>query len=225
MAGDALRAIGGALFGAVTGRQSYFLEVPSAATAVALSVVSFEAVERLGEPYKVSIRLTHPLELDRAEYLNRDATFVIDAGDGAEPRKFAGWISKFSKTRQTADFCAYEIVVEPLAARLPATPRSRIYQNKTAPQIIEAILRGHDLAGHQFAFKTRREYPEHAFHLQHEIPACRSNRSHSSSSHARTRTDSSDSVRATRSPVHIIERARLFLNQNSITHPASPAPG
>jgi len=172
MAGDALRAIGGALFGAVTGRQSYFLEVPSAASAVALSVVSFEAVERLGEPYKVTIRLTHPLELDRAEYLNRDATFVIDAGDstdGTEPRNFAGWISKFSKTRQTADFCAYEIVVEPLAARLRRTPRSRIYQNKTAPQIIEAILRGHDLAGHQFAFKTRREYPEHAFHLQHEM--------------------------------------------------------
>jgi len=66
MAGEALRAIGGALFGAVTGRQSYFLEVPSAATAAALSVVSFKAVERLGEPYKVTIRLTHPLELDRA---------------------------------------------------------------------------------------------------------------------------------------------------------------
>ncbi|MBV8156463.1 MAG: type VI secretion system tip protein VgrG, partial [Dyella sp.] len=169
MAGEALRAIGGALFGAVTGRQSYFLEVPSAATAAALSVVSFKAVERLGEPYKVTIRLTHPLELDRAQYLNRDATFVIDAGDGSEPRKFAGWISKFSKTRQTADFCAYEIVVEPLAARLRLTPRSRIYLDKTAPQIIEAILRGHDLAGHQFAFKIRREYPEHEFHLQHEM--------------------------------------------------------
>jgi type VI secretion system secreted protein VgrG len=42
--------------------------------------VSFEAVERLGDPYRVTVQLTHPLELDRAEYLNRNATFVINAG-------------------------------------------------------------------------------------------------------------------------------------------------
>jgi len=169
MAGDALRSIGGALFGPVTGRQSYFLEVPAAPSAVALSVVSFEAVERLGEPYKVTIRLTHPLDLDRAEYLNRDAAFVIDAADFTEPRKFAGWISEFSRTRQTADFCAYEIVLDPLAARLRCTPRSRIYQQKTAPEIIEAILRDHDLQGHQFAIRTRRQYPQHRFRLQYQM--------------------------------------------------------
>ncbi|NUA29740.1 type VI secretion system tip protein VgrG, partial [Cupriavidus basilensis] len=64
--------------------QAYHLDVPRAASAAELSVVSFEAVERLGELYTVTIRLTHPLELDRAEYLNCDATFVIDPGDGSE---------------------------------------------------------------------------------------------------------------------------------------------
>jgi type VI secretion system secreted protein VgrG len=107
--------------------------------------------------------------LDRAEYLNRDATFVIDAGEDSEPRKFAGWISEFSKTRQTRDFCAYEMVVVPQVARLRLTKRSRIYQQKTAPQIIEAILRGHELKGHQFAFKTRRTYPQLAFRMQYEM--------------------------------------------------------
>ncbi len=126
-------------------------------------------MERLGEPYQVTVRLTHPLELDRADYLGRNATFVIDPADGSEPRKFAGWITEFSKTRQTADFCAYEMVVEPLAARLCRTARSRIYQHQTTPRIIETILRNHDLAGHQFAFKTRREYPQHPVHLQHQM--------------------------------------------------------
>jgi type VI secretion system secreted protein VgrG len=64
----------------VAGRQVYFLEVPGASSAAELSVVSFEAVERLGDPYRVTVQLTHPLELDRAEYLNRNATFVINAG-------------------------------------------------------------------------------------------------------------------------------------------------
>lgn len=142
----------------VTGRQSYFLKVPGSASAAGLSVVSFEAMERLGEPYQVRVRLTHPLELDRAEYLNRDATFVIAAGDDGEPRKLAGWISEFSKTRQSPDFCAYEMVVVPQVVRLSLTKRSRIYQQKNAPQIIDGILRDHELKGHQFAFKTRRTY-------------------------------------------------------------------
>ena len=86
------------------GCQPYRLEVPAAPTAIALSVVSFKAVEALGKPYQVTVQLTHPLELDRADYLNRPATFVIDPGDGSEPRRFAGWIPAFSKTRQTRDF-------------------------------------------------------------------------------------------------------------------------
>ncbi len=154
---------------AMTGRQAYFLEVPSAATAAALSVVSFEAVERLGEPYVVTVQLTHPLELDRSDYLGRDATFRIDPADGTEPRTFAGRITGFAKTRQTHDFCAYEMVVEPLVALLRLTHASHIFQHQTAPQIIEAILRRHGLEGHQFAFKTRRQYPQHKFRLQYQM--------------------------------------------------------
>ena len=63
---------------AVTGRQAYFLEVPGAASAAELSVVSFEATERMGAPTEVRIQLTHPGKLAREDYLNRDAAFLID---------------------------------------------------------------------------------------------------------------------------------------------------
>ena len=36
----------------VTGRQAYFLDVLGAGHANPLSVVAFEAVERIGEPYR-----------------------------------------------------------------------------------------------------------------------------------------------------------------------------
>ncbi|WP_416050573.1 type VI secretion system Vgr family protein [Cupriavidus basilensis] len=149
--------------------QAYFLEVPGAASAAELSVVSFEAVERLGDTYTVTIQLTHPLPLDRADYLGKDARFLIDPGDGTAPRKFGGCITGFSETRQTHDFCAYEIVVEPLVARLRLTRASRVYQHLTAPQIIDAILRRHDLRGHQFLLKTRRKYPQYKFRLQYQM--------------------------------------------------------
>lgn len=153
----------------VTGRQAYLLEIRSAPSASKLSVVSFRAVERLGEPYELTVQLTHPLELDRADYLTKPATFVIQPADGSEPRRFAGRITSFGKTRQTQDFCAYEMVVQPEVALLGLTTRSRVYQHKSAPQIIEAILRSHDLLGHQFDFKTRRRYLVHDFRLQHQM--------------------------------------------------------
>lgn len=167
--GKELRSFGEPLLKALTGRQAYFLEVPGTTSATALSVVSFEAVERMGEPYTVTIQLTHPLDLNRADFLGKEATFLIDPADGTEPRKFAGCILHFSKTRQTHDFCGYEIVVEPLIARLRLTRASRIYQHKTAPQIIEAILRRHGLKGHQFAFRLRRKYPQHRFRFQYQM--------------------------------------------------------
>ncbi|WP_454766946.1 type VI secretion system Vgr family protein [Cupriavidus campinensis] len=166
---DELGTYGDRLLNELTGRQSYFLKIPGAASALGLSVVSFTAVERLGEPYAVTVELTHPLELDRADYLGKPATFVIDPADESEPRTFAGCVTRFSKTRQTRDFHGYEMVVEPLVARLRLTRATRIFQHKTAPQIIEAILRRHELLGHQFAFKLRREYPQHKFRFQYQM--------------------------------------------------------
>ncbi len=153
----------------LTGRQSYHLDVQGPANGIALSVVSFEGVERMGEPYRFSIELTHPAHLQRADYLGCDATFTIDAADGVESRTFCGCITRFSKLKTTADFSSYRIVVEAHIARLGLTRTSRIYQHQSAPQIIDAILRRHGFKGHQFQFKLRREYPQHAFRFQHQM--------------------------------------------------------
>jgi type VI secretion system secreted protein VgrG len=167
------------LIKSVTGQQQYHVKIPGTATAALLSVVSFEAIETLGEPYRVVVQLTHPQELIRAEYLGKDASLnitpsAIDALAGKvtgahEGRTFAGCITHFNKLKQTHDFHSYEFIIEPLVARLRLNHASRVFQKKTAPQIIEAILRKHDFNGNQFLFKTRRTYPEHAFRLQYQL--------------------------------------------------------
>jgi type VI secretion system secreted protein VgrG len=154
---------------ALTGRQAYFVDVPGTADASALSVVSFEAVERMGDPYRIRIELTHPDTLDRSGYLGKDATFTIAPADGTPPRAFSGCITRFSKTKTTKDFSSYELVVEAHIARLKITRTSRIYQQQSAPQIMEAILRQHGFKGHQFIFKLRRQYPQHMFRFQYQI--------------------------------------------------------
>ncbi|MFM0456468.1 type VI secretion system tip protein VgrG [Paraburkholderia sediminicola] len=153
---------------ALTGRQSYFLDVTGPANSRELSVVSFKAAERMGEPYRIIIELTHPESLAREDYLNRDATFTIDPADGSEPRVFAGCITRFSRTKTTKDFSSYRIVVEAHIARLGLVRASRVFQQQTSPQIIEAILRRHDFKGHQFVFNLRRQYPQHAFRFQYQ---------------------------------------------------------
>ncbi|WP_308706117.1 type VI secretion system tip protein VgrG [Paraburkholderia sp. BL25I1N1] len=153
----------------MTVQQSYFLDVTGPGNGRDLSVVSFTAVERMGEPYRVTVELTHPESLARADYLGRDATFTIQPADGTAPRVFAGCITGFSRTKTTKDFSGYRIVVEAHIARLKLTRTSRIYQRQTAPQIIEAILRRHGLNGNQFVFRLRRNFPQHAFRFQYQI--------------------------------------------------------
>ncbi|AMV46770.1 type VI secretion system Vgr family protein [Paraburkholderia caribensis] len=152
----------------VTGRQAYFLDVLGAGNESPMSVISFEAVERIGEPYRITLTLTHPDQLARSDYLGKDAKFSIVPAD-AQPRRFSGWITRFSKLKTTRDFTSYEIVVEAHLSRLASVRASRIYQHQTTPEIIEAVLRKHGFQGHQFRFRLRRQYPQHAFRMQYQV--------------------------------------------------------
>ncbi len=152
----------------ITGRQAYFLDVPGTGTAAALSVVSFEATEKMGAPTEVRIELTHPLQLARADYLNLDATFTIVPDDGL-PRKFSGFIARFSTVQTTKDYTKYEVVLRSHFARLEAVTRNKIFQHLSTPDIIAAILRSHGLREHQFRFRLRGQYPKHLFRMQYRM--------------------------------------------------------
>jgi type VI secretion system secreted protein VgrG len=151
---------------AISGKQAYFLDVPGTYSAAALSVVSFEATEKMGAPVEVRIVLTHPLQLSRSEYLSRDATFSIVPGDGSV-RKFSGFIRRFSTIQTMKDYVKYEVVLKSHCARLKAVTRNRIFQHATTPDILAAGLRAHGLRDHQFQFHLRRSYPQHAFRMQY----------------------------------------------------------
>lgn len=151
----------------VTGRQACRLGVVGTPSAAGLSVETFRAREAIGEPYLIPITLTHPDELDRADYVGRDATFTIDYGDGNAPRNFSGYILHFSKLKTTDDFRSYKITVVPHIRRLDDGPSTRIYQRKSAPEAIESILRARGFRGHEFDFRLRRKYPQLDFRFQY----------------------------------------------------------
>ena len=153
----------------VTGLQAYHVDVPSAANAKDISVVSYSAREGMALPYEITIEFTHPELLSRADYLGRDGHFTITAEDSTEPRIYRGVVVKFKRIKKTKDFFRYTIVIEPQITRLRLLHATRVFQNQSAPQIIESILLRDTFMDHQFVFKLRREYPVHAFRLQYQM--------------------------------------------------------
>jgi type VI secretion system secreted protein VgrG len=153
---------------AISGRQAYHLSVPGTDSAAALSVVSFDATEKMGAPSEVHIVLTHPQQLPRTDYLNRDAIFSIVADDGSV-RKFSGFIARFSTVQTTKDYTKYSIVLKSHFARLEAVTNTGVYQHQSTPEIIAAVLRRHGLRDHQFRFRLRGQYPTHLFRMQYRM--------------------------------------------------------
>jgi type VI secretion system secreted protein VgrG len=160
----------GALARWVTGRQSYFLKVHGAPETDGLSIFSVHAVEKLGEPYRITLELTARTELKRADYLGKFAKFTIEPPILlCEPRTFDGCVMRFTRTKKTRDFCAFKVVVESTLARLNLTKATRIYQNLSAPDIIVAILKRHKFLSHQYTLKLRKPLPKLAFHMQYQM--------------------------------------------------------
>ncbi|WP_082508647.1 type VI secretion system Vgr family protein [Burkholderia sp. Leaf177] len=152
----------------VTGRQAYHLDVPSAANARDISVISYQAREGMASPYQITIELTHPEQLSRADYLGRDGHFTITAEDSTQPRVYRGVVTGFKRIKKTKDYFRYTLVVEAQMARMRLLHASRVYQHQSTPQIINSMML-REFMDHQFVFKLRREYPVHDFRLQYQM--------------------------------------------------------
>ncbi|MGY6153064.1 type VI secretion system Vgr family protein [Paraburkholderia graminis] len=153
---------------AIAGRQAYFVDVPGTDSAAQLSVVNFTATEKMGAPGEVRIIATHPQQLPRADYLNRDAVFSIVPDDGVA-RKFSGYIERFSTIQTTKDFTKIEIIVKSHLGRLGAVTNTQIYQHQSTPEIIAAVMRRHGIRDYQMSFRLRKQYLKHLFHFQYKV--------------------------------------------------------
>ena len=151
--------------GALPNHTTYFFQVLGKELIKDISVVSFKLAEKAGEPYRIEVVATHTTKFKREVILGHEAKFTM-ALHGVEPRTWGGRITHFTHTKTTNDISNYEIVVEAHIGCLnPYTTRT--YQHKTAPEMIEEILLRNELMDHQFIFKLRRKYPQHAFRFQY----------------------------------------------------------
>ncbi|AWH87229.1 type VI secretion system tip protein VgrG [Limnobaculum parvum] len=80
-------------------------------------------------------------------------------GSESETRILYGVVTAFSQLATSADEARYAITLAPRLALLENTQNSAIYQNQTVPQVVEQVLRQHEMTGVDFRFELTESYP------------------------------------------------------------------
>lgn len=87
-------------------------------------------------------------------------------GGESETRILYGVVTAFSQLVSSADEARYAITLSPRLALLDNTQNSAIFQNQTVPQVVEQVLRQHEMTGVDFRFELTETYPVKEFITQ-----------------------------------------------------------
>ncbi|HFT8041068.1 TPA: type VI secretion system Vgr family protein [Klebsiella aerogenes] len=134
-----------------------------------LDVLCFEGEENLSEPFRYTIEFTSS---DKAitpqQMLLQNASLTlqapVDQGFGIKiqqpVRVLQGVITSFERLSTAKEETRYALTLQPRLALLSKSHQNRIYQDMSAPQIVEHILRTrHQMRGEDFVFQLAHEYP------------------------------------------------------------------
>ncbi|MFJ4351255.1 type VI secretion system Vgr family protein [Pseudomonas sp. NPDC089428] len=108
---------------------------------IKFEVVSFTLDEAISTPFQLHLELvSFEDEADFAQLLDKPALFTISRGK--RPLRYVhGLISSFSQGETGVHRTRYNALIEPQLARANLRSNWRIFQQKTAPQIIELMLK------------------------------------------------------------------------------------
>ena len=123
----------------------------------------FTATEALSELFKIEAELLHeepeagynPTVIDPKSLLGKGVTITVDAPDGSR-REFAGIVNKFTQGTRDVRFSYYHISIVPHVWLLTQNLQSRIFQQKSVPQILAEVFDGFEVKFElQGAFEPR----------------------------------------------------------------------
>ncbi len=131
-----------------------------------LDVLSFSAEEALSKPWYYDIALTceNPdIACDTLLLKPGSFTFQTPLFTGAPAtgvRSVYGVVQSFRRVSTSADETHYTLRLVPRIALMHHTRHSEIYLNQSVIEVVENVLREHELEGADFEFRLLREYPE-----------------------------------------------------------------
>ncbi len=122
------------------------------------SVVSFKGHESISLCYQFEIVLAAPtLQLDQSKILHQHCKLKI-SGKG-QSREIQGIVFRFRHIRKSGAFYYYQIILMPKLYLLTQTTNSRVFLDKTFPEIMENVLKEADIPFKNKIMRKEEIYP------------------------------------------------------------------
>lgn len=149
---------------AVTGTLNrYLLEIPSCTSP--LDVEDFSGVEAMSQLYHYDILFTSSdKDIAAGQLLSQPASLMMGGGllhSLSEQKVVHGVITHFRRLSGSVDEARYLITLEPFISLLGNQFRThRFFVNKSVPEVVEWVLKEHQLQGWEYEFSLKQTYPK-----------------------------------------------------------------
>jgi type VI secretion system secreted protein VgrG len=125
------------------------LQVKTPLAPDALLVTDFRGTEHLSHLFSFELELVadNATQVDFDNIIGKEITLemaIVGPGDSADSRFINGICTRFSEGDRNEEFTSYSAEVVPKVWLLTRLARSRIFQQKSVPDILKAVLQGFD---------------------------------------------------------------------------------
>ncbi len=132
-------------------QEKRIIAIESAYDSTDLIVTRLQCVEEISRPFHISVQmLTDSARVDASDLVGTKCSVgVFPYGADVESRWFHGFVTSFVAGQADPmpdGYREYEIEIAPWFWLLSLTKNSRIFQDKTAPEILKALFDEHDIA-------------------------------------------------------------------------------
>jgi type VI secretion system secreted protein VgrG len=116
-----------------------------------LGLRSFTVREQLGRLFKIEAELSsEDAEIDLDKVVGNNVTVRLQIGKDVD-RYFNGFVSRLTQVGNEGGFARYHATIVPWLWFLTRTADCRIFQAKSAPEIIEEVFKGHGFNDYQLS--------------------------------------------------------------------------
>jgi type VI secretion system secreted protein VgrG len=130
-----------------------------------LLLEQLSVMESVSKPFEITLQmLSSDATINPKGVLGKDVTVSIDLADGEE-RYFHGLVRRFVQRGRAGGFVAYEATVVPTMWFLSLSTNCRIFQAKSVPEIVKAVLDDSKITDYRLSLVG--SYPKREYCVQY----------------------------------------------------------
>ena len=147
----------------------YILKItdgPSTEEGTETHVLQFDVVEGISELFQIELLLAYgDVELDLRGLMGKDAVLTLSHDEG--DRHFHGVVAEAEELEETPNFTRYKVRIVPRLWLLAHQRDSRIFQEKTTPEILTEVFEAAGITGDRLDDRTNSDFEPRNYCVQY----------------------------------------------------------